>query len=181
MGAQIPAWAGWSGPVFLGLVILLAVQRILEMKRSLRHEKALLSAGGREHAAGHFAWIRVMHTAWFVAMLVEVFVLGRPFFWRLALVALVLVICGQALRLAAIRTLGQRWTVRIMTPDKGRRIDHGIYRFLRHPNYLGVVLEIAAFPLLHTAWLTACFFTLCNAIVLMIRIHAEEAALSAAP
>ncbi len=165
--------------VFTGFALLLAVQRILEMRRSRRHEKALLDGGGREHAPRHFAWIRLMHTAWFVSMLLEVLVWGRPFVWWLAAPAALLVLAGQALRYAAIRTLGQRWTVRILTPAQGGRVVHGIYRHVRHPNYLGVVLELAAFPLLHTAWLTACVFTFCNALLLMIRIREEEAALSA--
>lgn len=172
--------AAWSGPTFAAFVLLLGLQRLLEMKRSARHEMAILRTGGQEHSPGHFTWIRLMHAAWFVSMLLEVFVFGRPFVWPLALLALAVVLVGQSLRLLAIRTLGGRWTVRILTPNAGGRIDHGIYRFIRHPNYLGVVLEIAAVPMLHTAWITACVFSICNAILLMVRIKAEESALSGA-
>jgi methyltransferase len=90
---------------------------------------------------------------------------------------LLIFVIGQSLRYAAIRTLGRRWTVRIVTLPDAPLVRSGIYRYLRHPNYLGVALEIAAVPLLHTAYLTAILFTLANACLLAVRIRAEERAL----
>jgi methyltransferase len=110
-------------------------------------------------------------------MIVEVVGLARPFVPVLAAGALLILVIGQSLRYAAIRTLGWRWTVRIMTLPDAPLIRSGIYRYLRHPNYLGVALEIAAVPLLHTAYLTAVLFTLANACLLAVRIRAEERAL----
>jgi methyltransferase len=163
--------------LFLIFVLMLMVQRLLELRISHRHEAAILAQGGREYGADHFGWMKALHTAWFVAMLAEVFLLDRPFIPWLALVALIFVIIGQSLRYAAILTLGPRWTVRIMTLPNEPPITRGIYRYVRHPNYLGVILEIAAVPLLHTAYLTALIFTIANAALLVVRIQAEERAL----
>lgn len=163
--------------LFVVFVLMLALQRLLELRLSRRHEAAILAQGGREYGADHFGWMKALHTAWFVAMLAEVFLLDRPFIPWLALVALVFVIIGQSLRYAAILTLGPRWTVRIMTLPGERPITQGIYGYVRHPNYLGVILEIAAVPLLHTAYLTALLFTLANAALLIVRIRTEERAL----
>lgn len=172
---DLSAYSHWP---FFGLLLLLGVQRLLEMRRSARNERRLLAQGGREHAPRHFALIRLMHVAWFVAIVAEVLWFGRPFVWQWALPAALVVAIGQVLRYAAIRTLGERWTVRVMTPAVGEPVRHGIYRYLRHPNYLGVVLEIAAFPLLHSAWLTACVFSAINAMLLAFRIAQEERALA---
>lgn len=163
--------------LFVVIVLALALQRLLELRLSRRNEAAILTHGGREYGADHFGWMKALHMAWFVAMLAEVFLLDRPFIPWLAAVAFILLIIGQALRYAAILTLGPRWTVRVMTVPAEPPITRGIYRHVRHPNYLGVILEIVAVPLLHTAYLTALMFTLTNAALLAVRIRTEEHAL----
>lgn len=163
--------------VFIGIVIVLAVQRLLELRLSRRNEARILAQGGREHAPEHFAVMKALHTSWFLAMIAEVVWLERPFIPLLSACGLIVVVVGQSLRYAAIRTLGCSWTVRIMTLPDAPPISRGIYRYVRHPNYVGVILEIAAVPLLHTAYLTAIFFTLANACLLIVRIRAEERAL----
>lgn len=165
--------------LFYLLVALLAGQRLLELRLSKRNEQRLKRQGGREHGAGHFPIMQLLHTGWFVAMVAEVGWLRRPFRPALAAVAALTAVLGQFLRYAAIRTLGRRWTVRIVTVPGRPPVRHGIYRYLRHPNYLGVVLEIAAVPLLHTAYLTSLIFSLGNALLLRTRIRAEEEALAA--
>lgn len=163
--------------VFIGIVIVLAVQRLLELRLSRRNEARILAQGGREHTPEHFGVMKALHTSWFLAMIAEVVWLDRPFIPLLSACALIVVVVGQSLRYTAIRTLGWRWTVRIMTLPDAPPISRGIYRYVRHPNYVGVILEIAAVPLLHTAYLTAIFFTLANASLLIVRIRAEERAL----
>jgi methyltransferase len=123
--------------------------------------------------------MKLLHTSWFGAMLGEVILLNRPFKPVQAAVAFAVLLLGQSLRYAAIRTLGPRWTVRIMTLPRTPLVTDGIYRYLRHPNYLGVFLEIAAVPLLHNAYVTAVLFTMANAGLLFVRIRAEEQALRA--
>lgn len=163
--------------VFLLLVIFLGLQRLAELRRSSRNERRILELGGHEYAPGQFRVMRVLHAAWFLAMIAEVFGLQRPFNPVLALVASLIFLAGQGLRYAAIHTLGERWTVRVMILPGAKPISRGIYRFIRHPNYLGVILEIGAVPLLHSAYFTAILFSVANALLLIWRIRTEEAAL----
>ena len=162
---------------FLLLLVALGVQRLMELRLSARHERRILELGGREHAPGQFRVMRLLHIAWFLAIIAEVFGLQRPFVPALALMSSLVFLAGQALRYGAIRTLGERWTVRVMTLPGTKPISGGIYRYIRHPNYLGVILEIGAVPLLHGAYLTAISFSIANALLLAWRIQTEEAAL----
>jgi methyltransferase len=119
-----------------------------------------------------------LHASWLVAMLLEVWLLAWPFVPALAWVACALFALGQSLRLLAMRTLGGRWTVKVITPVDGEApVSSGIYRYLRHPNYVGVALEIFALPLIHSAYITAVVFSVLNGALLRARIRAEERAL----
>jgi len=162
---------------FVAILVFLALQRLFELRLSRRNETHIRAQGGREHASGHFGWMKLLHTSWFVAMIAEVWWLKRPFKPPLAAGAFVTFLAGQSLRYAAIRTLGSRWSVRIMTLPGAPPVDRGVYRYLRHPNYLGVILELAAVPLLHSAYLTSLLFSLANTLLLHVRIRAEERAL----
>lgn len=167
-----------SQSVFLVLVLLVAVQRGVELRLSRRNELLLRGAGAREHAPGQLLVMQLLHGAWFGSMLLEVKLLHAPFqAWLGAAAALVFVV-GQLLRYTAIRTLGWRWSVRILTLPGSPPVSAGIYRHVRHPNYLGVALEIAALPLVHSAWRTALIFSFANALLLAARIAAEERALA---
>ena len=162
---------------FLGFVASLGLQRLFELRLSRRNERRILQRGGREHAPETYRWIVILHTAWFAAMLLEVFSGRRRFRPWLAALALGLFAAGQALRLTAIRTLGPRWSTRIMTVPGEAPVQHGIYRYIRHPNYLGVELEILAVPLLQSAYLTSATFGAANLLLLRDRIRREEQAL----
>ncbi len=162
---------------FVVCLVALAGQRLFELRESRAHEVDIRRRGGRESAPGHFVVMQLLHVSWFVAMLLEVLVLEAPFHLPLALAALAVVSLGQALRLAARRALGPRWSVRIYTLPGEPVVTSGIYRYLSHPNYLGVTLEIAAVPLLHGAWRTALIWSVANAALLWWRIRQEERAL----
>ena len=169
----ITAWA------FTGLVVIVALQRLWELVRSRRHERALLARGGREHARGQMPVMSALHASWLVAMPLEVVLLRREVSVGLAVAAGLVFLAGQGLRLAAMSALGERWTVKVITVPGAPPGDRGIFRWLRHPNYLGVVLEIAALPLVHGAWLTSLVWSVANGALLVARIRAEEAALRA--
>ena len=160
--------------LFLGFVAALGAQRLFELRLSQRNERRMHRHGGREHAPETYRWIVTFHAAWFAAMLLEVFVGRRKFRPRLAVPAFGVFAAGQALRLTAIRTLGWRWSTRVMTVPGEAHVQHGIYRYMRHPNYLGVELEILGAPLLHSAYLTSAVFGVANALLLRARIRREE-------
>lgn len=164
--------------IFVGFVVLVALERLAELRLSRRNESRLRASGAREHAAEHFIAMQLLHTLWLVSIVLEVTLLRPAFVPWVAVLAGLCFGVGQCLRYAAIHALGGRWTVRVLTLPGAPPVAHGIYRYLRHPNYLGVILEIAALPLMHSAWRSALFFSVANAVLLAVRIRKEERALS---
>lgn len=164
--------------LFTALVVAVGLQRLVELRQSRHNGAVMFALGGREHAAHQMRWMVLLHAGWLLAMPLEVFAAGRPFRPVAAAIALGLFLAGQLLRRSARRALGWLWTTRIITVPGVPLVDSGPYRFLAHPNYLGVVLEIAALPLVHGAWLTSVVFSALNALVLWHRVEAEEAALA---
>jgi methyltransferase len=112
-----------------------------------------------------------------IACPLEVFLLGRPWIPPLAYAMIAVVAATMAVRYWAIATLGERWNTRIVCLPGAPLIEHGPYRFVRHPNYLAVAFEVPALALVHTAWLTAIVFGGLNLLVLRRRIRTEDAAL----
>ena len=164
--------------MFVGIVAAIILQRLSELRISQRNVAYLLAQGGREHDSNYLWVVKVLQISWFVAMIAEVYWLDRPFVPALAVVGVLAAIAGQCLRHLSMQALGVRWTLPIITLPGAPVVDSGIYRYLRHPNWLGVILEIAGIPLIHTAYLTAIFFTLANALLMIKRIHKEEQALT---
>jgi methyltransferase len=165
-------------PFYIALIALVGLERLAELvvaKRNLTWAKA---HGGREYGFGHYPFMVVLHTALLVACLVEAS--HRPFNPALGWTMLVLVIAAQGLRWWCIAVLGPRWNTRIIVIPGLPLVHRGPYRWLSHPNYVAVVLEGIALPLVHTAWLTAISFTVVNAGLLWVRIRAENAALAQA-
>lgn len=160
------------------LVSFVAIQRFAELVRSRSNERRLRARGAVEHAAWQMPILSLLHAAWLVSIVAEVWLLRPPFRPWLASLALIAFLLGQALRLAAIRTLGERWTVRVLTLPATPRVTRGIYSRLGHPNYIGVALEIASLPLIHGAVVTAFVFSVLNTIVLALRIGVETRALA---
>lgn len=162
---------------YVCLLFCVVLQRLIEVQVSKRNEAALLREGASEHAPQQMPIMIAVHAGWLVCTLLEVLLLDRPFRAWLGVVALLVFSVGQALRILAIQALGDRWTVKVITLPGAPAISDGIFRYLRHPNYLGVVLEIAALPLVHGAWLSALVFSVANGLLLRARIRAEEQAL----
>jgi len=130
---------------------------------------------------GLFPAMALLHAAVVTLPLVEVIVLDRPFVPALAIAAGAVLLAATALRIWTLATIGRAWNVRIVRPAPGSIATGGPYRFIRHPNYLCVVLELAALPLLHAAWISALVLSAWNALVLSRRIRTEEEALSRIP
>ncbi|MCE9670657.1 hypothetical protein LY474_22885 [Myxococcus stipitatus] len=166
--------------VFLGYMLLLVLERLVELALSRRNAARAFARGGVESGQAHYRFMVAFHTLFLVACVGEVFLLERAFPGAWGWAALALAVVAQGLRYWAIATLGDRWNSRIIVVPDLAPVTHGPYRFLRHPNYVAVVLELAAVPLIHGAWWTAVVFSLGNAALLFVRIRAEEAALGAA-
>ena len=163
---------------YLALLALVGAERLYELRLSRRNVALAFAQGGFEVGQGHFRWLRALHGAFLASCALEVVLLQRAFDARLAVPMLALALGAQALRYWAIATLGPRWNVRVIVVPGLPVVTGGPYRWLRHPNYLAVVLEFVALPLLHGAWLTALSFSALNAWLLRVRIGVEERALA---
>ena len=157
-------------------VLLVAAQRLFELRLARRNERRALARGAVEWGRGHYPLIVGLHSLWLVSTLVEGLLRGPafPVYWPAALVLFLLV---QPLRYWAILSLGESWNTKILVVPGAKPVRSGPYRYLNHPNYVVVVVEILTFPLIFGAWLTALVFTLLNAAVLRVRIREENRAL----
>jgi methyltransferase len=159
------------------LVGLVAVERLAELVIAKRNLAWSLARGGRETGFAHYPFMVVLHTGLLAGCLVEVWLADRRFPAGLGWSMLALVVASQALRWWCIRVLGHQWNTRIVVVPGLSRVTRGPYRLLPHPNYVAVVVEGAALPLVHGAWTTAVVFTVLNAGLLTVRIRAEDRAL----
>ena len=160
------------------LIAAVAGERVVELVVSNRNLAWSRTRGGIEFGAGHYPVMVVLHTGLLVGCLAEVFWLHRPFLPGLGWPMLAIVIGAQALRWWCITTLGQQWNTRVVVIPGAPRISGGPYRLLPHPNYVAVIAEGIALPLVHTAWITALVFTVLNGALLATRITTENTALA---
>ncbi len=165
---------GWYS-VLVGAV---AIERLFEAWLSRRNGARARALGAVEYGAGHYPLMVALHAAFLVACVLEPWILGRPLRPALAAVALALVGGAMALRYWAVVSLGERWNTRVLVLPGAPAVVSGPYRFLRHPNYLAVIVELAALPMVHGGWATALVFSAANAALLAVRIGVEERALS---
>jgi methyltransferase len=160
------------------LVLATGGERIAELIVSTRNAKWSFARGGVEFGRGHFPPMVALHTGLLLACLAEVWLLHRPFLPWLGWPMLVLVLASQALRWWCIGTLGPRWNTRVIVVRDLPLVARGPYRWLKHPNYVAVVVEGFALPLVYTGWITALAFTVLNAWLLAVRIRCENRALA---
>ena len=159
--------------VAYAIVVLVALQRLIELRYAERNTKALLARGGTEIGRAHYPLIVALHAAWLLAVVLAL--PSEPIIvwpWIAAFVLL------QAGRVWVIASLGPYWTTRIITLKDAPLVRRGPYRFVRHPNYLVVAAEIAVLPLAFEEVWVAAVFSVLNAAALAWRIREEEAALS---
>ena len=160
-----PIWPG------IALLAFITFQRLIELPVARRNTARLLAAGGHEVGRGHYPLLVAVHAAWLVSLwwLAPLLPIQLPF------LALFFVI--ELGRIWVLRTLGPRWTTRIIVVPGEKLVARGPYRFINHPNYFIVIAEIAVLPLVFGLWQLALLFSLLNAAVLTIRIRAENRAL----
>ena len=164
---------------FTVLVALVGLERLAELVVSKRNAAwSLEQPGAFETGRGHYPVMVVLHTGLLVGMLVEAWLVRPDVAPALAATMLVLVVASQALRWWCIATLGRRWNTRVIVVPGLPLVRSGPYRYLSHPNYVAVVVEGFALPLVHAAWATALVFTVANAVLLSVRLRVENAALA---
>lgn len=169
--------AALAGPLLLGLVVVVALQRGFELRLARRNERWARARGAREYGRGHYPLFFLLHGGWLLGWVVES-LRGGPELAELWFVWLSLFALAEGLRYWAIATLGPRWNTRILVLDGFPPVERGPYRFLAHPNYLAVSLELFALPLVFDAVFAAALASVLNmALLLGLRIPAEERAL----
>lgn len=165
--------------LYVALVVAVIAARLVELRVAARHLAWARERGGIESGAGHYPVMVALHTALLAGCLAEVVLADRPFVPWLGWPMLALLVAAHALRWWCIRTLGPQWNTRVVVVPGLPLVTGGPYRWLRHPNYVAVVAEGIALPLVHTAWVTAVAFTVANLVLLLgVRIPVEERALA---
>lgn len=165
---------------YLLLLALVAVERLAELTVARRNAAWSLARGAREYGRGHYPAMVALHTALLAGCAVEPWAADRPFLPLLGWPALAVAVAAQGLRWWCVATLGPYWNTRVLVVPGLTPVAAGPYRLLRHPNYLAVVAEGLALPLVHCAWVTAAGFCLLNALLLRVRIRCEDSALTCA-
>jgi methyltransferase len=163
---------------YLLLIAAVAIERGVELVVSKRNLAWSMQRGGTEFGFGHYPAMVVLHTAFLVGCVAEPLLLHRPFIPALGWPMFAIVVAAQALRWWCITTLGPQWNTRVIVVQDAPRVVGGPYRWIPHPNYVAVVIEGVALPLVHSAWTTAIAFTALNALLLRTRLRVENAALA---
>lgn len=159
------------------LIVAVGIERLVELAVSKRNAQWSFDQGAKEFGRPHYVAMVAIHTALLIGCIVEPLALHRPFLAWLGWPMLAVVAASQVLRWWCIRTLGRRWNTRVIVLPDAPLVQKGPYRWLHHPNYVAVVAEGFALPLVHTAWVTALAFTVANALVLRARLRVENSAL----
>ncbi|HYL85076.1 MAG TPA: isoprenylcysteine carboxylmethyltransferase family protein [Candidatus Angelobacter sp.] len=167
--------------LFFCLLAAVGVLRLVELRVSRRNFNRMLAAGAAPVPEPHFKWIVLVHTGVLIGAALEVILLHRRFLPWFAASMFALFIASNLLRLWVVVSLGQLWSVNVMDSAQMGIVTTGPFRFVRHPNYTGVVLEVISLPLIYTAWITAVAAALGYSYALSRRVPAEEKVLMANP
>jgi methyltransferase len=166
---------------FVGLLVAVGAARLIEMRLSRRHQRVLAAHGFARAPEPGFRWMVALHTGILVAAAVEVLLARRPLIVPLAVTALVLFVLANGLRVWVIRTMAGHWNVNVVNSMGMGVVSHGPYRFVRHPNYVAVFVELLALPLVHTAYVTALVGAILHVLVLRRRLALEDGMLLGDP
>lgn len=170
-----------SDSAFWMLLLIFGLGRLVEIGISRRNQRQLARQGVAKIAEPHFPWMVLLHLGVFIGAGLEVEAFHRPFIPALGIPMALLFAFANILRWWVIRTLAGHWNVQVMASTPLGVITTGPYRWVRHPNYVAVFIELLALPLIHTAWLTAAVGSAMNLWVLSRRVAVEEAVLLADP
>jgi methyltransferase len=172
------AVGGRSVTPYVLLVVAVGLERVAELVVSERHARWAFAHGGVEYGRSLYSVMATVHAAFLISCVGEVAVADRPFLPWLGWPMLALLLAAQTLRWWCITTLGKQWNTRVIIVPDLPLVTIGPYRWLRHPNYVAVAVEIVALPMVHTAWVTAIVFSLANLGLMVVRIPTEDRALA---
>ncbi|BAV40407.1 isoprenylcysteine carboxyl methyltransferase family protein [Mycobacterium ulcerans] len=163
-------------PYYL-LILAIVVERLAELVIAQRNARWSFAQGGKEFGQPHYVVMVVLHSLLLVGCVIEPWALHRPFIPWLGWPMVAVLVLSQGLRWWCVTSLGRRWNTRVIVLPDEPLVQKGPYRFLHHPNYVAVVAEGFALPLVNTAWVTALSFTVANAILLTVRLRVENSVL----
>jgi methyltransferase len=166
---------------YIALLVVVGIGRLAELGISRRNQRQLERQGVRKIPEAHFRWMVFLHGSVLVCAGAEVLFLHRPFIPALAIAMFALFVLANLLRWWVIRTLAGHWNVEVMESSRVGVVSSGPYRWVRHPNYVAVVIEIFSLPMIHTAWITAIIGTLGDLEILRRRIKVEDGFLMSNP
>jgi methyltransferase len=166
---------------FTILIILVAIERVVELLVSKRNLAWSKDHGGIEFSFGHYPFMVILHSSLLIGSLVEIYISKPKLIPALAWTMFGLVMASQILRWWCVTTLGKRWNTRIVIVPNLARVISGPYKYLNHPNYVAVVIEGFALPMVGFSWITASIFTTLNIPLMIVRIRAENQALATLP
>lgn len=166
---------------YICLLVLVGIERLGEVAVSRRNQNKMRAQGAQKIREPHFPWLVAFHTFVLIAAGAEVLFLHRPLIPALAIAMLALFVASNLIRYWVIYLLADLWNIQIMDSGRIGIITSGPYRWVRHPNYVGVVLEVFSLPMIHTAWITAIAGTLGYFEILRRRIKIEDQVLMANP
>jgi len=156
---------------FLSFVI---IQRLMELIIAKKNAKKIKAKGGYEIGKEHYPMIVMLHITFLASFWLEATTSVMPAFWPIPFTIFIL---AQAMRISVISTLGPFWNTRIYILPQAKPVKKGLYRFMKHPNYVVVMLEMISIPLIFGSYITAILFPVFNALILSVRIRIEEKAL----
>jgi methyltransferase len=165
--------------LYLALVVAVGIGRLVEMRISRARQRALAARGATRAPDPGFPLMVLLHGGILVGCALEVGLGERPFRAAVGIPALALFALANALRWWVIATLGPHWNVQVVRSQALGVVTGGPYRFVRHPNYLAVFVELLALPLVHGAYVTAAVGAILHVLVLRRRIALEESVLLA--
>ncbi len=172
---------GVSQAAYFALLFAVGLGRLVEIQLSARNQRRLAAQGAAKVREPHFPWMVLLHAGVLISAALEVLLLRRPLIPALALPMGVLFLLANALRWWVIASLAEHWNVQVMNSTQLGIVARGPYRWIRHPNYVAVFVELIALPLIHTAWLTAVWASAFHLWVLHRRLEVEERILLADP
>jgi len=159
---------------YLVLLLVVTLLRVYELLISQRHQHQMMARGAQKVVDPRFRWMVLVHVGVLAGAAAEVVFLRRPFYPVLAVPCFVVFLGANGVRWWVIRTLGEHWNVQVMNSTGMGIVTSGPFRYVRHPNYAAVFLEMLALPLIHTAWITALAGSAGHIVVLSQRLSTEE-------